>query len=345
MISLTSLPVLMYHYVSRFTGPINVTPDHFEQHCRGMAEHGWRGIGLDEAEAYLRGETALPRKSVLITFDDGFLDNMVYAAPILEKYGHQGTVFAVTQRIEPAGAIRPTVADVWKGQIKAADLPPVDAPLARHPLGYDYRRDLFMNWAEARILEQRGVMRIAAHTARHLAVFAGPEFPARRTGADRSSFDQAAARFHIPGRRGNTFYQLEADVPWGLPRFAEQPAMAGRAFLPSAPLVRAIRELVPQDKASAHAFFRQTANVEALHDLVATYNREARGVMESEAEQRVRVRNELTQCRNTLENELGHPVRSLCWPWGRAAAIAREEARALGFSVFFETAPGANPSG
>ena len=46
-----SLPVLMYHYVSRFPGAIAVSPEHFEDQCRGMAEHGWRGIGLDEAAA------------------------------------------------------------------------------------------------------------------------------------------------------------------------------------------------------------------------------------------------------------------------------------------------------
>ena len=43
-----SLPVLMYHYVSRFPGAIAVSPEHFEDQCRGMAEHGWRGIGLAE---------------------------------------------------------------------------------------------------------------------------------------------------------------------------------------------------------------------------------------------------------------------------------------------------------
>jgi peptidoglycan/xylan/chitin deacetylase (PgdA/CDA1 family) len=337
----------MYHYVTRFTGPIAVTPEHFERHCRGMAACGWRGVDLREAEAYFLGEAALPRRSVLITFDDGFLDNVVHAAPILEKYGHKAAVFAVAERIEASGAIRPTLADVWNGTIAASGLPPVDDLMRRHPLGYDCRRDLFMNWSEARNLEQRNVARIAAHTARHLAVFTGPDFPPRwpaRSGAA-SPYAQAAARFHIPGRRGNTFYRLEADVPWGMPRFPEQPAMAGRAFVPSARLTGAIRELVPQDKACAHAFFQQASSVNALHDLVETFTREELGALESEDDERARIKRELTMCRDKLAHELGHPVRSLCWPWGRAGDIAREEARALGFSVFFETAAGANPPG
>lgn len=95
-----SLPVLMYHYVSRFPGAIAVSPEHFEDQCRGMAKHGWRGIGLDEAEDFLLKGAPLPPRSLLITFDDGYLDNYVYAWPILRKYGHKGVVFAVTERME-----------------------------------------------------------------------------------------------------------------------------------------------------------------------------------------------------------------------------------------------------
>ena len=80
----------MYHYVSSFPGAIAVSPEHFEDQCRGMAKHGWRGIGLDEAEAFLLKGAPLPPRSLLITFDDGYLDNYVYAWPILRKYGHKG---------------------------------------------------------------------------------------------------------------------------------------------------------------------------------------------------------------------------------------------------------------
>ena len=53
----------------------------------------------------------------------------------------------------------------------------------------------------------------------------------------------------------------------------------------------------------------------------------------------------MSECAATLARELGHPVRSLCWPWGRGSDVARAEARKLGFSVFFETRMGANPPG
>ncbi|MFR1533214.1 MAG: hypothetical protein ACLSTO_05945 [Bilophila wadsworthia] len=52
---------------------------------------------------------------------------------------------------------------------------------------------------------------------------------------------------------------------------------------------------------------------------------------------------ELGACAETLRRELGHPVRSLCWPWGSGSEVAREEGRKAGFSVFFTTRMGANP--
>ncbi|MEI3479011.1 MAG: polysaccharide deacetylase family protein [Bilophila sp.] len=176
-----SLPVLMYHYVNRFPGATTVSPEAFEAQCRGMAENGWRGVGLDEAEAFLLHGTPLPRRSLLITFDDGYLDTYVYAWPILRKYGHKGVVFAVTDCLEKASGPRPTLADIRSGSEFA--LPPVDTPLQATAYGFQERRDLFMSWEEARRMEESGVMAVAAHlgpsSGRLRGAGLGPGEPAR----------------------------------------------------------------------------------------------------------------------------------------------------------------------
>ena len=338
-----SLPVPMYHYVSRLRGPINVTPETFEEHCRSMAQAGWRGIGLDEAEAWLRGEGSLPKRCALITFDDGFLDNYVHAWPILEKYGHKGVIFAVTERIDKDASLRPTLRDVWNTSLPPDALPPVDSPLTQHALGYTYRNDLFMNWAEARALEASGVVAVAGHTARHLMVFADGLLPPRRK--DLPAEEDVSRCFHTPKGHGNTFYLLTGQIPWGLPRFAEQPAMSGPGWLPSEELLAAVHSLVPQHKAEAFAFFQDQDRVEALHRLIDRFAPEALGRMESEDDARARMAEDLALCAATLRQELGHEVASLCWPWGKGSDLAREEAEKQGFSVFFTTRSGANSRG
>lgn len=255
-----SLPVLMYHYVSRFPGAIAVSPEHFEDQCRGMAEHGWRGIGLDEAEGFLLKGAPLPPRSLLITFDDGYLDNYVYAWPILRKYGHKGVVFAVTERMEAEKKCRPTLADVWEG-LPPSSLPPVDAPMHDTPFGYQVRRDMFFSWEEARHMESSGVMVVAAHSARHLAVFAGPEWgPVNRHDRHQkpaSALEAAGQRFHVPGTRANTFNAVDFPEVWGLPRFKERPFLYSRAFIPSPDLVAAVQRLVPQEPAEAVLSFNR----------------------------------------------------------------------------------------
>ncbi|MEG1610491.1 MAG: polysaccharide deacetylase family protein [Bilophila sp.] len=332
-----SLPVLMYHYISRYKGATAVSPEHFEDQCKGMAQAGWRGIGLTEAEAFLRDGAPLPPRSVLITFDDGYLDNYVYAWPILQKYGHQGVVFAVTERLETSPLLRPTLHDVWAGANPA--LPPVDAPMHTHSLGFAERRDLFFSWEEARHMEQSKVMSVAAHSARHLAVFAGSQWalPDRHARAD------LAQRFHIPGTRTNTFYQVDAPTVWGLPRFKERPALYARAHLPCPELVAAIRRLVPQEVAEARAFFQNPLAVAELEALLATWPSDRLVVPETDAMRHVRIQQELTLCATTLRRELGHPVASLCWPWGSGSSPALDEGQKQGFSVYYTTKMGANP--
>ena len=344
--SARSLPVLMYHYISRFPGATTVSPEHFEEQCRGMSEHGWRGISLEEAESYLLRGEAIPPRSLLITFDDGYLDNYVYAWPILQRYGHHGVIFAVTERLEKNLALRPTLADCWNNP--ATLLPPVDEPMHTHPAGFVERRDLFLSWEEARHMESSGVMRIAAHSARHLAVYAGSEWGHanrhdRRTAA--TGLNALGQRFRVPGTRLNTFYQIDGPQPWGLPRFKERPFLHSTAFIPSEELLNGVTHLVPQDADAAYAFFRNPEAVARLESLVASIPPERLGAFESPEQRRERIHTELSLCRNALYRELGQVPVSLCWPWGSGSDVAREEAERLGFSVFFTTGMGANLPG
>ena len=104
-----SVPVFMYHHINRYAGDlVTLTPEGFENHLRFLSEKGLQTIFLDELLEFLRGEKRFTRPAVALTFDDGHLDNWVYAFPLLKKYGVKATIFVVTSWMTegaPAGAM------------------------------------------------------------------------------------------------------------------------------------------------------------------------------------------------------------------------------------------------
>ena len=101
-----SVPVLMYHHVLPQEGFIASSITQFEAQMRYLAETGWSTLDSDTFARYKQGELDIPKKSVMITFDDGWRDNFVYAYPILKRYDLKATIFVVTEWIEKASQKR-----------------------------------------------------------------------------------------------------------------------------------------------------------------------------------------------------------------------------------------------
>ncbi len=89
-----SLRVLMYHKVNdlpnnRMSMPVPL----FDDQMGYLGELGYTVVGLDAVLDLYRDGIPLPPQAVLITFDDGYRDNLVNAAPILSKYGYPAVQF------------------------------------------------------------------------------------------------------------------------------------------------------------------------------------------------------------------------------------------------------------
>lgn len=90
-----SLPAIMYHSVLKDparTGEYVVTPQSFENDLKYLSQKGYTAVAPEKIAAFADGKGTLPEKSVLITFDDGHLNNITYALPLLEKYGMRAVV-------------------------------------------------------------------------------------------------------------------------------------------------------------------------------------------------------------------------------------------------------------
>lgn len=97
--------ILMYHSVAtteeaRFIDPPNrITPECFEQQMKFLSEHRRVMSMSDLMERLERGESP-PAGTVCITLDDGYLDNLTVAAPILQKYRLPATLYLATGYVE-----------------------------------------------------------------------------------------------------------------------------------------------------------------------------------------------------------------------------------------------------
>lgn len=97
------IPVLMYHDLV-----VNKTDQNastlevakFKEQMDYLKANGWTTITPQQLESWVAKKGTLPKKSVLITFDDGYKSTIDLAYPILKKHGFQATSFLITSRID-----------------------------------------------------------------------------------------------------------------------------------------------------------------------------------------------------------------------------------------------------
>jgi peptidoglycan/xylan/chitin deacetylase (PgdA/CDA1 family) len=102
------IPILMYHQVvlkeSSSPHKIYVTVEKFEEQLRELRKQNFTPLHFQDLLAlrqhYVRGNNSkfdFPKKPILLTFDDGYLNNLTLALPLLEKYSMKATVFLLAE--------------------------------------------------------------------------------------------------------------------------------------------------------------------------------------------------------------------------------------------------------
>lgn len=74
---------------------MQINIDKFEEEMRFLKDHNYKTLEMKDIECYLENECKLPKKSVLITIDDGWINSYKLAIPILEKYNLKATIFYI----------------------------------------------------------------------------------------------------------------------------------------------------------------------------------------------------------------------------------------------------------
>jgi peptidoglycan/xylan/chitin deacetylase (PgdA/CDA1 family) len=155
-----AVPVLMYHHVCPHPGLVTVSPQTFEAHMAQLARRGYHTLTADEFLAFLEGRQPLSGRQVLITFDDGYLDNYVHAFPVLRRYGLKATIFAITERI---GASR---ARAHAGASKSLPVTP-DHRACKAAVAAGRADEVMLRWSEIETMKFSGTVEVHSHTHSH----------------------------------------------------------------------------------------------------------------------------------------------------------------------------------
>jgi peptidoglycan/xylan/chitin deacetylase (PgdA/CDA1 family) len=138
------IPILLYHSIdvdrpktySRWV----VTPACFEAHLALLQDEGFVPIAVGTFASARASGQSLPANSVMITFDDGLADFLVYAMPILAKFGFPATLYVTSGHVGKTAC--------WLSHLGQGDRP-------------------MLTWREIADLANAGV-EIGAHSVSHL---------------------------------------------------------------------------------------------------------------------------------------------------------------------------------
>jgi hypothetical protein len=308
-------PILMFHSIADHLHtlpwkPIICSTGTFERVVSHLAKAEYKSLSLSDYLGCLKGGDRLPRKTIVITFDDGYLDNWVNAFPILRKYGMKATVFVSTDFIDPTEIVRKTLEDYWDGETAYDELD-----------WYGY-----LSWNELRVMSGSGLFEIGSHTMTHTWHFGSPE----------------VVDFHHPGdayvwldwNRNPSikpfWLKMELEKNWGSPVYRHGPALTTRIFTPGDGLERIVTDHVASR--GGISFFESGHWRKELLELVRGLNKEPgfTGTFEGEKDFKARQRHELIQSRKLLEQGLGGEIAALAWPndahTSQLTRIAHEEA-------------------
>jgi len=151
------VPVLMYHHVNPHKGDmVTVTPEVFEGQMEYLYKAGYRTLKTAELISYINGSLVLSQKAVVVTFDDGWLDNYIYALPAIKKYKINATIFLITNRVENASGNNAAI---------PSSIPTHEESKSLIEKGESHK--VVLNWNLIKEMSDTGLIEFYSHTKSH----------------------------------------------------------------------------------------------------------------------------------------------------------------------------------
>lgn len=95
------VPVLYYHSVSENAiNEVTITPKKLKEQLDYINDNNYVTITMSELYNHIENNTPIPEKSIIITFDDGYMNNYTEAFPILKELNMKATIFCVGNSLD-----------------------------------------------------------------------------------------------------------------------------------------------------------------------------------------------------------------------------------------------------
>ncbi len=314
------IPIIYYHSVALkknyqwVRNYLTLELKYFEDQIKFLKRNNFHSIFLEDYHLYRKGIKMLPKNSVCITFDDGYLDNWIYAFPMLKKYNLKATIFVCPEFVDKKNGVRNNLENYWNG--KAA----ID----------EINNWGFLSWEEMRLMEKSGLIDIQSHTLTHTKYFISDKL----------------VGFHHPGSRliettwnlypqRKPYYiedkEFDKLIPYGYPLFEQASAIIARKSEINPDLVcEILNALKTVDWKTNYDFSKLYSLAKPIFN---KYKEQGNIIYKIETKDAYtkRIRKELKHSKVTIEKELQKRVLFCCWPNGDYNDFAHETAVEAGY--------------
>jgi len=313
-----SVPVLYYHSIGdhntiRPWSFLSFSLKLFQDQIKYLYKNDFHAINLEELYNYMKYNAPIQPKSIVITFDDGFLDNWVFAFPILKKYNMKATIYVNPSFVDKRNIIRPTIDDVWSNKL---DLDELDW------WGY-------LSWDEMKKMEETGLIDIQSHAYTHTWYFCGYTIV---------DFYHPHAPYYwlywneFPEKKSQWLTEYnEEDIEYGRPIYAHGKALVSRQYFEDTNIKEELVSYVK--KKGNRTFFESPDWKKKLFNIASNYisKNKLKGEMESEKQYEQRIYYELAESKKQIEDNLEKQVKFLCWPGGGCNSFTLQIAKNIGY--------------
>lgn len=296
------IPIVYYHSAGEggrswfrhfLSIPVEVLEEHFK-----LISRNFKSLFIGEFYDIRIGRGKSDKRHIIITFDDGYLDNWTLVFPMLQKYRLKATVFVSPEFVNPENVIRPNYSDFKSGNANREDI----------------MHKGFLSWQEMKLMEESGLVDIQSHTMSHTKYFVSD----RLLGVHHPGGDILYPTGNLYPERKPYYIEdksFENLLPYGFPLFEEASSVIARRVTINPEFIKECVELYHDFDFTSIEFSSALDLVKPLYEAYKLKG-SLLTARETETEYNDRLKYEIVQSKVVIEEKLSKRVDFLCWPHG-----------------------------